>query len=35
MYPHGGSSRNLIAAETLLIPVNIVSFEKAMYQDAF
>ena len=26
---------NLIAAETLLIPMNIVSFEKAMYQDAF
>ena len=26
---------NLIAAETLLIPMNIVSFEKAMYQDDF
>ena len=26
---------NLIAAETLLIPMNIVSFEKSMYQDAF
>ena len=26
---------NLIAAETLLIPVNIVSFKKAMYKDAF
>ena len=33
MYPK--NLLNLIAAETLLIPVDIVTFEKAMYQDAF
>ena len=32
---HGTARSTVIATETLLIPMNIVSFEKAMYQDAF